>query len=320
MPDNSTITVENKVLLPAVDSTGKAINLASPNGRTALASVPYVSGFSFPFGSDKVYTAASDRDGWYNAQGLVYEVATGKTHLGEDWNSEDGGNSEQGFPCYAMAEGEVIYSAKASDCWGNVIILRHNLPNGTQVETLYGHLSVLKVKVGDVVARRSQIGNIGGKGLVCGGNEIYAHLHLEARYSNCPSWGKPGPGSSTSTTGWVSASNLVYKNFPTVPVTLSTPADGASIRSNVFTLFAWQNYWLLSANSRIQVAYSATSSPPWSSQSGFQSGLVYNNNIGQYNGIYFKFSGTGSYWWCVQSTGSGYSSTFTSPRRVVITP
>lgn len=324
--DGSSVQVGKLAQLPAVDSLGNSVSVGVPNGKVG-ASVPYTSGFSFPFGNDQVYSQASDRDGWYNAQGLEYGWVVAKQwHLGEDWNIETGGNNEQGLPCYAMAEGEVVYSANAGSCWGEVVILRHKLPNGSEIETQYGHLSKRSVSVGQVVQRRQQIGNLGGQGLNCNGT-IYAHLHLEARYSNCPSWGKPGPGYATSTAGWFAASSLVYGNFPTWPIALSIPANNATIRRSTNQLFSWQNFWLLNAESRIQIASAnaGNSSPAWSASGGFQSGLVYNQNIGKYNGVNLSFSVPGTYYWSVRSSNvynqSGYglyTSNFTQPRKLVV--
>lgn len=323
----SSVQVGRSVLLHAVDSTGKSVVISSANSRVDAAATPYVSGFSFPFGSDKLYTESSDGDGWRNDQGLVYgKFVANKWHLGEDWNAETGGNTDQGSPVYAMAEGEVVYSQYVDACWGRVVILRHRRSDGSQIETMYGHLSSNSVSVGQIVQRRQPIGAIGGQGLNCSGVAMSAHLHLEARYSSCSSWGKPGPGYGTSTTGWFAASSLVYANFPTVPIALSTPANNASIRRSTSQLFSWQNFWLLNAESRIQIAYSANnSSPAWNAQSGFQSGLVYNQNIGKYNGLYFSFSVAGTYYWTVRSnniynqSGYGlYTSNFSQPRKFAV--
>jgi murein DD-endopeptidase MepM/ murein hydrolase activator NlpD len=323
--NQSSVQAGKLLQLPALDSLGNAVGVASPQGKIA-ANVPYVSGFSFPFGNDQTYSQASDKDGWFNAQGLDFgRVVAKQYHTGEDWNIETGGaNADQGQPCYAMAEGEIVYSSDAGSCWGGVVIIRHKLPNGSEIETQYGHLSKRTVSVGKVVQRREQIGNIGGQGLNCNG-PMSAHLHLEARNSNCASWGKPGPGYSTSTTGWFAASSLVYSNFPTWPLALGTPANNASIRRSTNQLFSWQNFWLLNAESRIQIAYSTNSTPGWNAQSGFTQGIIYNQNIGRFNGLSMNFSVPGNYYWTVRSSNQGYSSGFglytsiyTQPRKFTV--
>lgn len=63
--------------------------------------------------------------------------------------------------------------AKKQGGFGNVVILMH--PNG--LETVYAHLSKLKVKTGDVVLSGQTIG-LGGNT----GHSHGSHLHLEIRY------------------------------------------------------------------------------------------------------------------------------------------
>lgn len=325
--NNASVQVGQFVLRPALDSLGNVVYVGSTNGR-AGASIPYVSGFSFPFGNDQIYTEASDKDDWRNDQGLVYgKFIANKWHLGEDWNLQSGGNTDQGRPVYAMAEGEVVYSQYVDACWGRVIVIRHLMTNGSLIETMYGHLSGTSVSKGQIVGRRELIGNIGGQGLNCSGVAMSAHLHLEARSSSCSAWGKPGPGYSSSTSGWFSASSLVYANFPTAPIVLNTPANGASIRRTTAQLFSWQNYWLPNAESRIQIANANAggASPVWSASGGFQSGLIYNQNIGKYNGVNLSFSMPGTYYWSVRSSNvynqSGYglyTSNYSQPRKFTV--
>ncbi|HLQ67470.1 MAG TPA: peptidoglycan DD-metalloendopeptidase family protein [Candidatus Limnocylindrales bacterium] len=64
--------------------------------------------------------------------------------------------------------------------WGNYVVIRHVLPDGETVHSLYGHLkprSVL-VKQGDVVAAGQVIAQVGRTG-----HATSAHLHLEIRKS-----------------------------------------------------------------------------------------------------------------------------------------
>jgi murein DD-endopeptidase MepM/ murein hydrolase activator NlpD len=160
------------------------------------SAIPTSDGFDYPVGSPYV-TQANDGDGWYNAQDFRVNG-----HLGEDWNGEGGGDTDCGEPVYAISKGTIVYAADAGSGWGNVIIVRHDLPGGTQVESLYGHLQSMSKTSGDV-ARREQIGTIGKDGWP------YCHLHFEIRFSNCPSWGSPGPGYSTDATGWTDPSDFI---------------------------------------------------------------------------------------------------------------
>ena len=62
--------------------------------------------------------------------------------------------------------------------WGNYVVLRHTLPTGETVYSLYAHLKPKSVLVrrGDVVAAGEQIGNVGRTG-----RATSSHLHLEVR-------------------------------------------------------------------------------------------------------------------------------------------
>lgn len=72
----------------------------------------------------------------------------------------------------AAFDGKVRF-AKKQGGFGNVIILMH--PNG--LETVYAHLSKLKVKAGDIVLSGKTVGLVGNKWHSHG-----SHLHLEIRY------------------------------------------------------------------------------------------------------------------------------------------
>jgi murein DD-endopeptidase MepM/ murein hydrolase activator NlpD len=167
------------------------------NNQTNIAAL-VSNGFDYPIGSTGNATQASDGDGWYNAQDF-----TVSNHLGEDWNAESGGNTDCGASVYASSSGTIVYAATASG-WGRVLIVRHTLPDGTQVETLYGHLQSFVRTSGDV-SRRELIGTIGDGN----GTQAFCHLHFELRFPNSTSWGSPGPGYSSNTTGWTDPSNYV---------------------------------------------------------------------------------------------------------------
>jgi len=152
--------------------------------------IPIANGFDYPVGKKTEVTAKRDGDGWYNAQDFGEN-----THLGEDWNAESGGNTDCGEPVYAAADGVVIRSKNIGWGWGNVMIIRHKLPDGQLIETLYGHLDTLLKAKGDLVERRELIGKIGDGAPPCGdGQSYYAHLHFEMRMQDCNQWGCAGPG------------------------------------------------------------------------------------------------------------------------------
>ncbi len=95
-----------------------------------------------------------------------YGWRDGRIHNGIDIDLNKGDKVAAAF------DGKVRF-AKRQGGFGNVVILMH--PNG--LETVYAHLSKIKVKVGDVVLSGQTIG-LGGNT----GHSYGSHLHFELRY------------------------------------------------------------------------------------------------------------------------------------------
>ena len=146
--------------------------------RHPIIAMPIATGFDYPFGPATYYTQRKDGDGWYNRQDFRVN-----NHMGEDWNRESGSSSDCGAPVLAVADGLVIYSAAADKSWGNVIIVRHLLPDGKQVESFYAHVSSTgMIPYLTKVKRRQVIAYVGDGADPCGDNRPYgAHLHFEMR-------------------------------------------------------------------------------------------------------------------------------------------
>jgi murein DD-endopeptidase MepM/ murein hydrolase activator NlpD len=160
--------------------------------------IPISDGFDYPIGGYKRVTQANDGDGWYNARDFGES-----NHLGEDWNKESGGNTDCGLPVYAVSRGTIILAVDAGAGWGKVLIVRHRLPDGSEVETLYGHLNSMARTSGDV-RRRETIGSIGDAGGV-----YPCHLHFELRLSGSRFWGLTGLGYSPAREGWTDPSDFI---------------------------------------------------------------------------------------------------------------
>jgi murein DD-endopeptidase MepM/ murein hydrolase activator NlpD len=94
----------------------------------------------------------------------------GRLHAGVDMAGPTG------TPIYAPADGVVTHAGWLSG-YGRLIKIRHEFG----VETRYGHLSALKVKVGDRVSRGERIGDMGNSGRSTG-----PHLHYEVRVGDKP--------------------------------------------------------------------------------------------------------------------------------------
>lgn len=84
--------------------------------------------------------------------------------------------TQLGNPVEAPSNGIISYAAWESG-YGNTVIIDH----GYGVTTLYGHLSSIAVKVGEVVKRGQLIGRIGDTGFSTG-----PHLHYEVRVNGIP--------------------------------------------------------------------------------------------------------------------------------------
>ena len=198
-----------------VDSRGAAGGWVPENNPDFVVQNPSIEppvsdGFDYPIGAGIRYTEANDGDGWYDANDFGDFTSGLGYHLGEDWNAETGGNTDCGLPVYAASNGTIVFSAVGGGTWGNVLVVRHVLPDGTPVETLYGHLQSFVRSSGDV-SRRELIAAIGN-----GDGTLACHLHFEVRSSNCPSWGVPGPGYSASAkpAGWTDPSDFIDAHRP----------------------------------------------------------------------------------------------------------
>jgi murein DD-endopeptidase MepM/ murein hydrolase activator NlpD len=84
--------------------------------------------------------------------------------------------ADEGTPVHAMKSGRVVEAGQMTG-YGLAVILQH----GSNLRTVYGHLSSIAVKSGDDVDGGSVIGNVGHTG-----NATGPHLHFEVWR-----WGRP---------------------------------------------------------------------------------------------------------------------------------
>lgn len=84
--------------------------------------------------------------------------------------------ARKGTDIFTTADGVVTYAGWMSG-YGNTIKIKHDFG----IETLYGHLSRIKVKKGQRVSRGQQIGDMGNTGQSTG-----THLHYEIRVNGTP--------------------------------------------------------------------------------------------------------------------------------------
>ncbi len=155
--------------------------------------------FAYPIGETDYVTEKNDwRDNWYNAQDFGEN-----RHLGEDWNKTTGGNTDCGEPVFAAADGKITFSKDAGAGWGNVVIIEHTAPDGTKIQSLYGHLETITKTEGET-RRREQIGTIGGAS-----GRYACHLHFEIRSAECPFWNHTGNGYADEKHGWIDPSEFI---------------------------------------------------------------------------------------------------------------
>lgn len=83
----------------------------------------------------------------------------------------------KGTPVLAAESGTVITVKELSTGYGHYVMISH----GSNIVTLYGHMSAIYVSVGETVSRGQQIGGVGTTGSSTGN-----HLHFEVRVNGSP--------------------------------------------------------------------------------------------------------------------------------------
>ena len=94
-----------------------------------------------------------------------------KFHAGMDFTAKTG------TPIYATGDGRVTFADYATNGYGTHVVVDH----GFDYQTLYAHLSELKVRNGQKVKRGDVIGLVGNTGLSAG-----PHLHYEVHKNGEP--------------------------------------------------------------------------------------------------------------------------------------
>ncbi len=115
-------------------------------------------------------------------------------HTGIDLNvGGTTGNGDAGKPVFAAANGIVAYVAYkmaggAGSTWGPMVVLQHDMPDGSTRYTRYAHLQNVKPKLGDFVSCETQIAEIGLPSKW--GQKFLAHLHFNVMTRRPPPLGK----------------------------------------------------------------------------------------------------------------------------------
>jgi murein DD-endopeptidase MepM/ murein hydrolase activator NlpD len=182
------------------------------SGAPDNSSIPIAGAFVYPVGDELDYTKSHEGEpsGYYISDGYLKQRGRKKqrTHYGVDLACGRGG-----APIRAIASGVVVVADanalikvqrrqqlrlpviengkrvykqgtrvrtvyKWRTGWGNYVVLRHVLPSGEVVHSLYGHMAPhsMLVRRGDIVAAGQPLGKIGRTG-----RATSSHLHLEIR-------------------------------------------------------------------------------------------------------------------------------------------
>jgi hypothetical protein len=124
-------------------------------------------GFRSPLPAGYGYSLTQDHN---ERSQFLYDSDSGfEYHIGEDW--ANGAANAEG-PALATANGIVIRAGNVSS-WGNIVVVKHTLPDGSTVSSIYGHLASIYVSVGQDVSIGQELGLIGDGGFSTG-----AHLHF----------------------------------------------------------------------------------------------------------------------------------------------
>jgi len=123
--------------------------------------MPIANDFRHPL--DGGYTLTQDHNQYYYNP----DFGIDGYHLGEDW-----ANGYAGGSVYSAAAGEVVFAGQGSG-YGNMVVIRHTLGDGSTVTSYYAHLNSADVSVGDLVEIGDVIGEVGNTGTSTG-----PHLHF----------------------------------------------------------------------------------------------------------------------------------------------
>lgn len=181
-------------------------------------------GFDFPLGNSDNYPP------WEITLGLGKSWDSHFGHLGEDYLLKDkkGINISNGQPVYACSNGMVVFAGNGGKNWGDVILIKCQLPEGRIIYYQPSHLERLFVKEKQGVKRDQLLGYITKL------PAWEAHLHLEFKYweaiekeSNFPV-GKGYSGKNGYAPNRESPSKFIKENrrFP-LKVLSTYPENGA---------------------------------------------------------------------------------------------
>jgi murein DD-endopeptidase MepM/ murein hydrolase activator NlpD len=103
-----------------------------------------------------------------------------ENHEGTDFNTGEPYEvmGDLGTPILAIANGECIFAEEIpGHGLGKVVMLKHRLPEGAEVISLYGHLNDIEIQTGNICQKGQEIATMGASG-----GQSDSHLHLAIAY------------------------------------------------------------------------------------------------------------------------------------------
>ncbi len=189
--NNSDTTKDLSTKVPKEEGSNET-TITKKNSLPIFEKAYIAHAFDYPVGPP-------DAKGYYNAQGFGENL-----HLGDDWNSVTGGNSDIGDPIYSIANGYVNFAEDIGGGWGNVIRIWHQTKEGKIVESLYAHCDEILVNKGQHIKKGDKIATIGNAD-----GQYFAHLHFEIRDDVELSI---GGGYSRDTKGYLDPTQFIKNN------------------------------------------------------------------------------------------------------------
>lgn len=150
---------ENEEIM-MVDCAAQGEVCAFQNERIGYNCVPGGGGgggFGYPVGDG----STSPAGGWTVTQVVGHYLNTGSFvggHLAQD--IANGEAATANAPVYSVADGTVLYSGANASTYVNVVLIQHDVGDGTTICSFYGHLGTVLVSPGDPVARGEQIATV----------------------------------------------------------------------------------------------------------------------------------------------------------------
>ena len=181
-----------------------AVRAIAPSPAAAVAEPPVAAVFTYPlrssaaqgYGVPTGMVVGGTRMEWLDYgirnfdqwQVKCYGVDWSRMlHTAEDWYRNDYLTANTaGSPVYAVADGVVERHNPGISYPGNVVLIRHRLPDGRNIYSMYGHITNVSVVQGQQVTRGQQIATVihqNYTGRTPAKHPSWdSHMHFEMRY------------------------------------------------------------------------------------------------------------------------------------------